>query len=54
MFKTFDEAKFFVTENHIAMINLNFYGLWGRWHHVTLSASEFKPGLMYAGVGFDP
>ena len=51
--KNFDVAAAFVRENAIRMIDLKFSDLWGRWHHVTLSASEFTPNLMVAGIGFD-
>lgn len=53
MFKNFDAAAAHVRESGIRMIDLKFSDLWGRWHHVTLSASEFTPALMSAGVGFD-
>lgn len=53
MFKNFDAAAAYVRENCIRMIDLKFSDLWGRWHHVTLSSSEFVPELMAAGVGFD-
>jgi glutamine synthetase len=53
VFNGFDAATAYVRENGIRMIDLKFSDLWGRWHHVTLSASEFTPGLMLAGVGFD-
>jgi len=53
MFANFSEASTFVSENGIRMIDLKFCDLWGRWHHVTLSAKEFKPALMNSGVGFD-
>ncbi len=53
MFKSFDAAAAYVRDSGIRMIDLKFSDLWGRWHHVTLSASEFTPGLMTAGVGFD-
>lgn len=53
MFKSFAEAAEFVRGNQIRMVDLKFSDLWGRWHHVTISASEFTPGLMEAGVGFD-
>ncbi len=53
MFKDFAEAAAFVQKNHIHMVDLKFSDLWGRWHHVTISASEFEPKLMEAGVGFD-
>jgi len=53
MFESFSEAADFVRENKIRMIDLKFSDLWGRWHHVTISASEFTPSLMAEGVGFD-
>ncbi len=53
MFKSFDAAAAFVRDSGIRMIDLKFSDLWGRWHHVTISASEFTSGLMTAGVGFD-
>lgn len=53
MFQDFSAAAAFVSEHGIRMIDLKFSDLWGRWHHVTLSASEFTPSLMSSGVGFD-
>src|SRR5512133_3783501 len=53
MFKTFSEAQSFIKDHDVQMIDLKFCDLWGRWHHVTLSAGIFEPGLMEAGVGFD-
>jgi glutamine synthetase len=46
MFQNFDEAKAF-------MVDLKYTDLWGRWHHVTVPASQFTPGLVEGGVGFD-
>ena len=53
MFDDFGQAAAFVHERGVRMIDLKFTDLAGRWHHVTLSAGEFTPGLMTAGVGFD-
>ncbi len=53
MFKDFAEASSFVSDNGIRLVDLKFSDLWGRWHHVTISAKEFTPGLMNSGVGFD-
>ncbi len=53
MFATFAEAQAFVKQNQIRMVDLKFSDLWGRWHHVTISANEFTPELMTNGVGFD-
>ncbi len=53
MFENFAEAAAWVQDQGIRMIDLKFSDLWGRWRHVTLSASEFTPQLMAEGVGFD-
>jgi glutamine synthetase len=53
MFTDFTEASAFASENGIRLVDLKFSDLWGRWHHVTISAKEFKPSLMKCGVGFD-
>ncbi|HEY89259.1 MAG TPA: type I glutamate--ammonia ligase [Thermoflexia bacterium] len=53
MFETFEEAAAFTATHAIEMIDLKFSDLWGRWHHVTLPASQFTPKLMENGVGFD-
>ena len=53
MFKNFAEADEFIRENSVRMVDLKFTGLWGRWHHVTLSATEFSKDTMESGVGFD-
>lgn len=53
MFQTFEQARHFVDERAIQMIDLKFTDLWGRWHHVTVPASQFVPVLMEKGIGFD-
>ena len=53
MFKSFAEAAEYVRKNKIRMVDLKFSDLWGRGHHVTISAREFAPALMTEGVGFD-
>ncbi len=53
MFHTFDEAKQFVIDNDVKMVDLKYTDLWGRWHHVTVPASQFTPALLDEGVGFD-
>lgn len=53
MFVTFEEARQYVEENDVHMIDLKFADLWGRWHHLTIPQSQFVPALMDAGVGFD-
>lgn len=53
MFSNFKEASDFISTHQIRFIDLKFIDLWGRWHHVTLSAKEFSPNLLKEGVGFD-
>jgi glutamine synthetase len=52
-FSTFDEAAAFLRAREIAMVDLKFCDLWGRWHHVTLPVKRFQPWLLERGVGFD-
>jgi len=52
-FRSFDDAAAFIRDRGIAMVDLKFCDLWGRWHHVTLPASRFTPALLEKGVGFD-
>jgi glutamine synthetase len=53
MFATFEEARRYVEENEVRMVDLKFADLWGRWHHLTIPQSQFTPALLEAGVGFD-
>lgn len=52
-FQSLTEAQQFVQERGIRVVDLKFCDLWGRWHHLTISASQFTPDLMEMGVGFD-
>jgi glutamine synthetase len=53
MFQTLDEAASFIRHKSVAMVDLKFCDLWGRWRHVTLPAGRFNPSLLESGVGFD-
>jgi glutamine synthetase len=53
MFQTLDEAAAFIRHKSVAMVDLKFCDLWGRWRHVTLPSGRFNPGLLESGVGFD-
>ena len=53
MFSNFEEVKTFINTNNIRLVDLKFIDLWGRWHHVTLSAREFDEDVLFSGVGFD-
>lgn len=52
-FRSFDDAAAYVRDRRVAMVDLKYCDLWGRWHHVTLPAARFTPALMERGVGFD-
>jgi glutamine synthetase len=53
MFGGFDEAKQFIVDHEVKMVDFKYTDLWGRWHHVTLPASQFTPSRLEQGVGFD-
>jgi len=53
MFESLDDAQRFVRERGVAMVDLKFCDLWGRWRHVTLPASRLERRLLEAGVGVD-
>jgi glutamine synthetase len=53
MFLTIDEAAAFIRAHDVAMIDLKFCDLWGRWRHVTLPTGQFGEALLESGVGFD-
>jgi len=53
IFRSFEEAAAYVRDHGIAMVDLKFCDLWGRWHHVTLPSQRFTASLMEKGVGFD-
>jgi glutamine synthetase len=53
MFASFEEAQRYVEDHDIQVIDLKFCDLWGRWHHLTLPATQFTPDLMEEGIGFD-
>ncbi|HXK10573.1 MAG TPA: type I glutamate--ammonia ligase [Vicinamibacteria bacterium] len=53
MFQTLDEAVGFIRHKSVAMVDLKFCDIWGRWRHVTLPAARFNAALIESGVGFD-
>jgi glutamine synthetase len=53
MFKTFEQVRSFLDEQQIQMVDMKFTDLWGRWHHLTVPASQFTPQLLEQGIGFD-
>lgn len=53
MFDSFAQARQYVDENAIQMVDFKFADLSGRWHHLTIPARQFSEKLMAEGVGFD-
>jgi glutamine synthetase len=53
MFDTFEGAKAYVEKELIQVIDLKFCDLWGRWHHLSVPATQFSPALIQEGIGFD-
>jgi glutamine synthetase len=53
MFQTFDQARKYIDDNQIEMVDLKFCDLWGRWHHLTVPAGHFLPEIIEKGIGFD-
>jgi glutamine synthetase len=53
MFTSFEEARRYVVENDVQMIDFKFADLWGRWHHLTVPQGQLTSALMETGVGFD-
>jgi len=53
MFNTLEEARDYVEQNDVQMIDLKFTDLYGRWRHLTIPQGRFTSTLMEAGVGFD-
>jgi glutamine synthetase len=53
MFQNLDEAAAFIRHKSVAMVDLKFCDLWGRWRHVTLPSGRLNPALLESGVGFD-
>jgi glutamine synthetase len=53
MFSSFDQARQYIKEHNIRIVDLKFCDLYGRWHHLTVPVSQFSPELMENGIGFD-
>lgn len=53
MLKTVQEALRYAEEQQIAMVDLKFCDLFGRWHHLTIPRSQFDESVFSRGVAFD-
>ncbi len=53
MFKSYDEVMSFCKEQNILMIDFKMIDLLGRWRHLGIPVSRFKPATLENGIGFD-
>ncbi|MBN2148689.1 MAG: type I glutamate--ammonia ligase [Anaerolineales bacterium] len=53
MFNTFEQARHYLDENRIQIVDFKFTDLYGRWHHLSVPVSQFSPELLENGIGFD-
>lgn len=53
MFKSLVEAKRFMEEKHIQMVDFMMIDLNGRWRHLTIPADRFTEETFKNGIGFD-
>lgn len=53
MFNSFTEAKSFIEEKNIKMVDFMMIDLNGRWRHLTIPADRFSEDTMKSGIGFD-
>lgn len=50
MFNTFEEAKNFIMQNDVKMIDFKMIDINGRWHHLTIPVERFDEDIMSAGI----
>jgi len=53
MFKNLTQAKRFIEENHIKMVDFMMIDLNGRWRHLTMPVDRFTEDTLKSGIGFD-
>lgn len=53
MFKNLAEAKKYIKENDIKMVDFMMIDLIGRWRHLTVPADRFDYETLRSGIGFD-
>lgn len=53
MFNTFEEAKRYIEENDVGMVDFMMIDLNGRWRHLTIPSGRFSEETMKNGIGFD-
>lgn len=53
MFKDLGETVKYLRDHDIRMIDLKWCDLFGRWHHISVTAESLTPQMMREGIGFD-
>jgi glutamine synthetase len=53
MFHTYEQARRYMDEHNIQIVDMKFCDLYGRWHHLSVPISQFSPELLENGIGFD-
>lgn len=53
MFDSAKQALDYISEHHVAMIDLKIGGIAGQWLHITIPAKTFTAGHFEEGVGYD-
>jgi glutamine synthetase len=53
VFQNYKQARRYIDNHAIQMIDYKFCDLYGRWHHLTLPATHFTESLLEEGIGFD-
>lgn len=53
MFLSIEEAIKFVKDEKVEMVDFKVIDLIGRWHHVTIPASQFSESIFIDGMGLD-
>jgi len=53
MFQSLSDVQKYLKDHDIQAVDLRFYDLWGRQHHLTVPPVQFTPELLEHGIGFD-
>ena len=53
LFTNINEAKQFIADNGIEMVDFKMVDIDGRWRHITIPAARFTEDTLVSGIGFD-
>ncbi len=53
LFTNIEEAKKFIADNDIEMVDFKMVDIDGRWRHITIPAARFTEDTLLSGIGFD-